>query len=363
MINLFKHFGYLLLSAGLLHTAACKKGEQVSAKSGQTITAALENQRQTLAVTPGPYIILKLDDFGSDNSINVAATTLNYLKQNNIKTALGVIADRLSADAVVYDQYINAKNTAGEKLFEIWHHGLLHNDLGGGVYEFKGTTYAYQKNNFEMANQKVLSSLGVQMHSFGAPYNRNDAVTNQVIGENASYKVTMFTNPQPVSPLLSLNNKLEMESSAGVIDSVGFMTQYMANKSTYAYMVIQGHPNQWNATEKATFINLMEFLVAENCRFILPYDYYYVAKNIKSTIYSAASFGGTSAALGIGTYNKTQLTALGINSIMSIKVPDGLKATLFEGDNFNGSSAPVTTTRSAFTSLTDISSVVVSAKF
>lgn len=226
-------------------------------------------------ILPAPKIILKLDDFGANSSFS-CAPALDYLITKEVKASLGVIAERLSINALeVYGKYINAVNSNGQHLFEIWNHGLVHskNNPPNNNPEFKGTSYAFQKSHFRQSSDLVFQRLGVKMHSFGAPYNANDQTTNDVLNELDEYKVVMFANPQ-IKNVLNLNNRVNMEKGTGGVDYQYFLFQYRAKKDSYQYMVLQGHPMQWDARRITEFKNIIDFLINEGCEFVLPYEYY-----------------------------------------------------------------------------------------
>ncbi|TKC06231.1 hypothetical protein [Pedobacter frigoris] len=63
-----------------------------------------------------------------------------------------------------------------------------------------------------------------------------------------------------------------------------------------------------------------------------------VGNTLKANFYKHCSYGGYNIVLGIGGYTTAQLTAAGItnNDISSIKVPAGLKVTLYADDNYRG---------------------------
>ncbi|MFD1256908.1 family 16 glycosylhydrolase [Mucilaginibacter terrae] len=73
-----------------------------------------------------------------------------------------------------------------------------------------------------------------------------------------------------------------------------------------------------------------------------------------ATFYSAASYGGTAVLLNAGTYTKAQLAAKGIadNTASSIKVPFGVKVTMYQDDNLTGTSWTFTSDETNFTTLT-----------
>lgn len=95
-----------------------------------------------------PKIILKLDDLKAKTNWCPSIPTMDYLLQKKIKAGFGAIANQFDATAFkMLSPYLNATNSDGDKLFEIWNHGLDHMRP-----EFKGTTYAYQKDNFVYAH-------------------------------------------------------------------------------------------------------------------------------------------------------------------------------------------------------------------
>ncbi|MFD1256907.1 family 16 glycosylhydrolase [Mucilaginibacter terrae] len=75
----------------------------------------------------------------------------------------------------------------------------------------------------------------------------------------------------------------------------------------------------------------------------------------------ADTYAGATAALAIGYYTKAQLLALGIsdNTLSSAKVPDGLLLTVYDGDNFTGSSWQLTQDKN-FASITGLNDVATS---
>ncbi|OAQ38278.1 hypothetical protein A5893_15940 [Pedobacter psychrophilus] len=218
-------------------------------------------------------IFLKLDDFDAKNGNSAATPTMDYLLSKKIKAAIGFIAIRCDESALsVYAPYLNAKNNKGEQLFEVWHHGLDHINP-----EFDGKNYDYQKAHFEQADKLMKDLFRLQMHSFGAPFNHNDATTNTVISENPNYKITMFNKPaaDSQSGILNLENRVNMEIATGKPDYEAFVKNYNSKKGSYTdYMVLQGHPKFWKAEELNQFIKVIDFLISEGCEFDLPYNYY-----------------------------------------------------------------------------------------
>jgi hypothetical protein len=147
------------------------------------------------------------------------------------------------------------------------------------TWEFSGTTYSYQKTHFDSATNVVKTKLGVQMHTFGAPYNQIDATFITVFAtDTTNYKVLFFGQLNPTgSGQINLTNRVFIESATGVPDYAYFLTSWYSKKSTYTdYMVMQGHPYAWTTPEKLTaFQNIVNFLIAtDSVVFTTPYGYY-----------------------------------------------------------------------------------------
>jgi len=223
-------------------------------------------------------VVLKLDDIGVKNGVCVAKPVMDYLLQKNIKASYGVIANRLDGTALsTLGKYIEAKNTKGENIVEIWHHGYDHtnNNTAANLHEFKGTSYGFQKTHFNKADSLVKERLGIQMHSFGSPFNAVDSITLKVIAENPNYKSLMFfwgslgKEPQ----LTRLNNRVDLENGVGNPD-YDYFVKDLAKHADYkkSFIVLQGHPNQWNEAKIEQFKKVIDYLIKQRFEFVLPID-------------------------------------------------------------------------------------------
>jgi len=69
-----------------------------------------------------------------------------------------------------------------------------------------------------------------------------------------------------------------------------------------------------------------------------------ITSNSAATVYKDCSYGGYAAGLNTGSYTLSQLNALGIlnDDISSLKVKPGYKVTLYQNDNFSGSTLVLT---------------------
>ena len=80
------------------------------------------------------------------------------------------------------------------------------------------------------------------------------------------------------------------------------------------------------------------------------------------TAFKDCSYGGTASALNVGNYTTAQMNAIGIldNDISSIKVSEGYKVILYDGDNFTGNSTTITSSTSCLvaSSFNDLTSSI-----
>jgi peptidoglycan/xylan/chitin deacetylase (PgdA/CDA1 family) len=230
-----------------------------------------------------PKIILKLDDLRATNESDKSARTLDFLVQRNVKAGFGVIANSLESNTFKnLLPYIKATNASGESLFEIWNHGYDH-----ACPEFSNRTYDYQETHFEQADQLIFKLLGIQMHSFGTPCNKSDTLTNGIISQNPNYKVFLFSSVKPANTtdVLYLNNRVNIEISAGVPDSAYFVTNYLKSLDKYSdYMVLQAHPPMFTPAAFVEFKKCIDYLIKQDCEFVTPYEYYTLVTNVPATL-------------------------------------------------------------------------------
>lgn len=224
-------------------------------------------------------VFIKLDDLGSLKNKN-AATVLDSILSKKIKVSIGVIAKNLDNEATEdYAPYLKARDDRGEALFEVWHHGYDHSlkNPPKDNPEFNGTSYEFQFDHFKLGDELVKKKLGVQMHTFGSPYNTADSNTVAVIYKNKAYKVFLLKGGASGyrDGILYLNNEVKMENGAGNVSYEYFLSQYQAQKEKYKdFMVLQGHPWGWDKGKLNDFLKIIAYLKSEGAVFVLPYAYY-----------------------------------------------------------------------------------------
>jgi len=222
-------------------------------------------------------IVLKLDDIAANKtSGNKASRVMDYLLGLDIKASYGVIAKNLDDSAPgLLHKYIDAKNKKGEKMIEIWHHGYDHsnNNPPAKNMEYKGTSYVLQKANFNKADSLVKLYLGVQMQTFGAPFNAVDSNTLKVIAENKNYHILFYfpESPEREKQLTRLNTRINIENGTGNPNYDYFVSECEKNNAfKNSYLVLQGHPLQWDAKKFEEFKKIIAYLREKNCIFVLP---------------------------------------------------------------------------------------------
>lgn len=227
-----------------------------------------------------PKIVLKLDDIAASRTRgNKAAVVMDYLISKGIKASYGVIANRLDDTASqLLGKYIKAKNKQGEAMVEIWHHGYDHssNLPPGNSMEYKGTTLAFQRTNFNKADSLIKQYLGIQMQTFGAPFNAVDSNTLAVIASNKNYRTLFYFSaaPEKHTHLRRLNNRVNIENGTGNPNFDYFRAECETTNAMKApYLVLQGHPLQWDELKFGEFKKIVDYLISQKCIFVLPSEF------------------------------------------------------------------------------------------
>ncbi|MDC7220246.1 MAG: polysaccharide deacetylase family protein [Spirochaetales bacterium] len=241
-----------------------------------------------------PVVILKLDDlrdYNLDNFTRVA----DFVLSQNIKASFGINGIYLSGKSKEdpYVSRIKAWDRTGH--IEIWHHGWDHSTAEDrSWYEYserhKDSREEYgditSNRNFERQFRDFINTieivekvLGIELHSFGTPYNQNDETLIQVINQFPQIRVFLFPRTAVTNQLeLSIvegRGRLNIENEAvGNMDFDYFMTNYETYDSAMDYMVLQAHPGNFKAANYRDFERMCSFLMEQGHRFMTPYEYY-----------------------------------------------------------------------------------------
>lgn len=230
-----------------------------------------------LARKSPPIIIIKVDDLRRQNeTVNPRWQRLvDFAKSRKLKTNIGIIADSLDGDHPAYFQWIKDQQATG--LFEFWNHGFDHKqwtENGKTLQEFKGPPYEQQKEHMTRANLLARQKLGFSFAAFGAGFNATDETTVRVLRESPDIRVWLYGDKKNPA------DKIVMERVGAVnIENPIFhpsLQKFIEGYNRYpnqTYFVIQGHPQQWDETGFAQFVQIVDFLTGEKAVFMTPSEY------------------------------------------------------------------------------------------
>jgi len=111
-------------------------------------------------------------------------------KKKGVKVSCGIICASLTTTNKEYKDWLIAQEKSG--FIEFWNHGWDHKKWekdNATITEFGASGYAHQKDNFVKAQNAMKDVLGHPATAFGAPYNRVDQDTMQVLVEDPSIKL------------------------------------------------------------------------------------------------------------------------------------------------------------------------------
>jgi len=158
----------------------------------------------------GQIVVLKADDFCAippDRAERWKRYVNEVVVRRGIKTAMGVIGDRLADPSAEFRRWVDSWQSSG--LVEFFNHGSDHGhskpddplskimwdmmsaDMAQGrtalppgtVYEFQGTPVEEQLAHIARTQQIMRDQFGIQMRTFGAPFNKWDKSTSVALRE------------------------------------------------------------------------------------------------------------------------------------------------------------------------------------
>ena len=237
----------------------------------------------------GLVVILKADDLGD--------TTQNWnrfikiLIDDSINAGIGIISRNVGVSSVSEIRRITTiKQKNGFPVVEFWNHGYDHKDLKPNVEqtEFYNTNFNYQHSHISLAQHFFSDTLHLISHSFGAPHNRTQLLTEDVIdkfpeiniwqhyGKTEKYNHTGWKDPKyKVIQEIDKHIVLSVDYLSLKSFKVNDMMRNYNNDSKKPYIVIQIHPAAWNDEMFNDFESLVHFYKESNrATFMTPYQYY-----------------------------------------------------------------------------------------
>jgi peptidoglycan/xylan/chitin deacetylase (PgdA/CDA1 family) len=243
---------------------------------------------ELLKPTEGLIVILKADDLGD--------TTPNWNRfvkkiiDDSICASIGVISKNVHERSIPELQRIsNITQVNGFPTVEFWNHGYDHINLkkNDEVTEFYNTNTNYQYTHYQLAQHFFLDSLHIISHSFGAPHNRSDSKTQNVIKDFPEINVWLqyeqiehYNHGVWKDPKYKLINTGDQH----IILSIDYLSlrsfnvidieKNYINDSKKNYIVIQIHPWLWGDNAFNKFDNVVQFYKRHKVRFMTPFQYY-----------------------------------------------------------------------------------------
>jgi peptidoglycan/xylan/chitin deacetylase (PgdA/CDA1 family) len=230
-------------------------------------------------------ILLKLDDVvarrvGAKPVSDRWLKVHDYLKSGGIKGSFGVITESLEKDNAIYFQWLKDVQAAG--LIELWLHGYKMrgpSDQG----EFEHGNAIEQQAILEKASRLAKEKLGFPFSAFGPHWSGTTVATDEALEAVPDIKIWLYGPAKPkFFKRLSIERVMALENPTFVPDAVKFKTFYEKNAATREVLVLQGHPDQWDDTRWAGFVEIIEFLKSRNVVFMTPSEY--LAIKTKSSV-------------------------------------------------------------------------------
>ena len=221
-------------------------------------------------------ILLKLDDvvarkIGSSPVSQRWQKTADYLKAENIKGSFGIITESLEKDNAAYFQWIKDIRATG--LIEFWMHGY-HMKKAEEPGEFEQGTAAEQTAILTKGAALAEAKLGFPLVAFGPHWSGTTEATDEALEAVPSVKIWLYGPKKPkYFTRLSIERVMALENPTFVPDPVKFKSFYEAKAANSEVLVLQGHPDQWDDTRWAGFVEIIAFLKSKNVVFTTPSEY------------------------------------------------------------------------------------------
>ena len=224
------------------------------------------------SMTGSPIIILKLDDvvhFISPRWIRVA----DYLEQKKIHASMGIIGESLEKIQPEAVKWINDHRQSG--MVEFWLHGYTRTPADKNKGEFQQGTTSEQLAILTRVEALAREKLGFEFAAFGPHWTGTNDQTEQALQAAPQIQIWLYGPKQPTYfKKLSLPRIMALENPTFVPDFEKFKDTYEKYGRRQPVLVLQGHPDQWaDANRWEGFVQIIEFLQAQGCRFMTPTEY------------------------------------------------------------------------------------------
>lgn len=225
---------------------------------------------------PAKIAIIKADDIKK-----VSANWDRFFalsKSKGVKVSAGIVCNSLQPARTDYAAWLRAHAESG--CIEFWNHGWDHKrwqgEGGKTFYEFQSSGYDHQKKHFSDSQRLMAELFGKAPVAFGPPYNKIDADTVKVMNEDEH--VALYFGYKAVSGLdraAFARIRLRGEhDGTGRPNFQAFVTAYGEPKNKgVTFSAIQFHPGKFEEEHFEAYAKILDFLIDEGWRFMLPAEY------------------------------------------------------------------------------------------
>lgn len=245
------------------------------------------NDNISLNAPKGLIVILKADDLGetSPNWNKFMKIVIN----DSICAGVGIISNNVKTESSLEEikRLSLIKQYNKFPVIEFWNHGFDHSKVKDKT-EFDGTNFDYQMNHIQMAQKYFNNKLQLTSHCFGAPFNRTDHVTDEVLKNFPEINIWLYykrlenqNKPEWKNPKNEIINSNDHHIILNIdyhyfhgfpIDNI--LKNYNQDNNK-PYIVIQIHPAMWNNDNFVDFEKLIHFYKQNHlATFMTPYQYY-----------------------------------------------------------------------------------------
>jgi PKD repeat protein len=238
--------------------AALDNFVSISPTSTVTVTTAFDSNK---------VVIIKADDFRyyasiTNNWSGEAWTNFFAVSRGlGVKVAPGVVATNIAEAS----DYMRALEAVGD--VEIWNHGWDHS-----TDEFKATGLAFQQKHMADAQALLSNALGRAPSAFGAPFNHVDADTAAVLDALASMRLFFYLNDTMTLPRMAAVHIIQEADGTGHPNATTFQTTDFPPGSK-GPVALQFHPAVFDAGALAEYRKILQYLLTNGYRIMLPSEY------------------------------------------------------------------------------------------
>ncbi len=233
------------------------------------------------------FVILKADDLVHvpDEGWTRWVTYMDEMVVHRaVKVAAGAIGNRMSQPT----EEIRARVKAWQAtdLLELFNHGYDHASYppppdkatlpAGTTYEFQGRPYEEQLDHLQRTQQIIRDNYGVQMRSFGAPFNKWDENTVQALHALGQIDIWMFGSAKSECFNLPRGGG-EIEDANGVPSLAEYLSTHDPARQV---VLLQHHPYLapfWDGW--SDFKTIIDRIGEDGGTFILPAEYVELIRN------------------------------------------------------------------------------------